>query len=73
MYVCIGGVSSSCVVGGVFRRRLETLCLSDGILCLSQLLRHLYIRGCSQLWGDCMCYIWILGVVSYIKKYVSLV
>ena len=33
----------------------------------------LYIRGCSQLWGDCMCYIWILGVVSYIKKYVSLV
>lgn len=40
MYVCIGGVRSSCVLRGVFRKRLETLCLSDGILCLSELLRH---------------------------------
>ena len=64
MYVCIRGVSSSCVLGGVFRRRLETLCLSDGILCLSQLLRHctyVDVHSCGGtvcvifgFWGLCL-------------------
>lgn len=50
--------------GGVFRRRLETLCLSDGIVCLSQLLRHctyVDVDSCGGtvcvivgFWGFCL-------------------
>lgn len=72
MYVSIVGGRSSCVLRGVFRKRLETLCLSDGILCLSELLRHCTYVDVESCGATVVLYL-DLGVVSYMKKYVSLV